>query len=371
MSEKSDKISTRQLTFMVIQAQIGVGVLSLPYNVALIAENDSWISILVAGLIIQIIILVMWLLAREYSNLTLFDICTEILGKYLGKLIILCYCGYLMLQGGFLLAKYSQILDRWMLPGTPNWIMIMLLVLTSAYVVKDSLKSIASFFVLVTPLLIILFGLISYTLKDANLFYLLPVGVTGPVKIFEGSQEAMFSMIGSDLLFFIYPYVYGTNKGKLKAVTWANVFVTLFYSYLVAVSLVCFLSPYDLNHIPETFIYLIKAYSFKIIERMDLIFLPIWIICVATTFMYFIYITSNGLAGIFKGKSHRAYLLFVCIITFGIAILLSREEYIQFINTYINYSHYIFQMIIPAILLLATLVWSKHKRKEQLSNESS
>lgn len=371
MSEKNDKITSRQLTFMVIQAQIGVGVLSLPYNVASIAENDSWISILVAGLIIQGIILVMWLLAREYSNLTLFDICTEIFGKYLGKFVILSYCFYLMLQGSYLLAKYSQILDRWMLPGTPNWIMIMFLVLTSAYVVKDSLKSIARFFVLVTPLLFILFALISYTLKDANFYYLLPVGVTGPDKIFKGSQEAMYSMIGSDFLFFIYPYVYGTNKEKFKAVTWANLFVTLFYSYLVAVSLASFLSPYDLNHIPETFIYLIKAYSFKIIERMDLFFLSIWIICVATSFMYFIYLASNGLAGIFKGKSHRAYLPYVCLFTFLASILSTREDFVLFVNRYINYTHYIFQMIIPAILLIATLVWHKHKRKEPISNESS
>ncbi|WP_165921142.1 GerAB/ArcD/ProY family transporter [Paenibacillus albiflavus] len=371
MYATNDKITIRQMILAIIQTQIGVGVLTLPHNIALHAENDSWISTLVAGIITEGIILLMWLLAIRYPNLTLFEIFMEIMGKFIGRILVLCYAVYLMVKGGFILAQYGLIINRWILERTPNWIILLLLLLASAYIAKDSLKSMIRFFVLVLPLIVVLIVLVSYSLKDAKFIYLLPVGASSPIQILNGSQEAIFSMMGFNLLFFIYPFVQGTNKQKLKAVSIAHLFTVAYYTYLVVLSLMYFVSAEDMNHIPESIVYMIKAFSFNVFERMDLFFLSIWVINVATSLMTTIYIACNGFASMFQGKSHRAALPYVCIFIFLLALVLSREDYFDTFSPYFNLSHYIFQFLIPVILLLAAIVWKKQKQKGQISHEAS
>ncbi len=61
VTNTQSKISLVQFTFFVIQCQIGVGILSLPNRLHPIAKGGGWISALIAGLAIQLIILLMWL----------------------------------------------------------------------------------------------------------------------------------------------------------------------------------------------------------------------------------------------------------------------------------------------------------------------
>ena len=50
MTKKDQSITKFQLFFILIQSQIGVGLLSLPNAVQKTAKGDGWISTLLAGL---------------------------------------------------------------------------------------------------------------------------------------------------------------------------------------------------------------------------------------------------------------------------------------------------------------------------------
>ncbi|WP_019419935.1 GerAB/ArcD/ProY family transporter [Paenibacillus sp. OSY-SE] len=366
MFARKDNITIQQMVYIVIQAQIGVGILSLPYNVAKYADHDSWISTLIAGVLMIGVILIMWMLCNQYPCLVMYDIFKKTSGEFLGKTLIVCYAVYFMLQGSYILARYGHIVGSWVLERTPHWIIISLMVAVSAYIVKDTLQSLARFYVLVTPLLIILLFLSTYSLKDANFLYILPIGSAGALNIFKGSKEAIFSMLGFDFIFFIFPFVNGSSKQKLKAVIMAHIFVTLFYTYLVFISLVYFMSPADINLTPEPFIYMIKAYSFHVIERMDLFFISIWIISVATSFMYLLLLSSKGLANLFR-LEHTRFLPLICVITLIVSIWFMHIDKLNVINKYLTACHYVFQLFIPALLLAVSFIT---KRRASVRHEA-
>ncbi|MCY8939320.1 GerAB/ArcD/ProY family transporter [Peribacillus frigoritolerans] len=352
MITKESSISKTQLFFMIIQSQIGVGILSLPHDVSLISKNDGWISTLIAGLIVQAIILVLWGLCRRFPSLTIYEIIPHVLGKRLGKAIILCYILYFVVTGSLVLSRFSQIIDIWILQRTPNWILFLLMLGVCVYLVKDNLRSMARFYVLVTPMLIILFGLITYSLKDANFLYLLPIGQSGISNMIKGSKEATFSMLGFEFMLFLYPFVKASNTRKLIAISSAHLFVTLFYTYLVFASLVFFETREDLYLTPQPLLYMIKAYSFQIIERIDLFFLSIWIISVATSIATWLFLSSQGLKYLFERANHAAFLPYTAGIIFIIALLPDHETDLEKFNKLMEPAHFSFIVVIPLCLFL-------------------
>ncbi|MEH7419089.1 endospore germination permease [Neobacillus drentensis] len=359
MKKSKNRITKKQLVFMIIQAQIGVGILSLPHDVALIAKQDGWMSTLIAGVISQGIIFSYWGLCRRFPSLSLYQILPELLGKFAGKLLMLCYALYFMVTGSLVLARYSDILDKWILPRTPNWITMVLILITCIYIVNEGLTSIARFYVLVSPILFVLLVLIAYAMKDANFLYIFPVGDHSILTILKGSKEAAFSMLGFELFLFIHPHVQSSGKEKLIAITTANIFVTFFYTSLVFAALVYFEPNVDIGLTPEPLLYMIKAYSFQVIERTDLFFLSLWLVIVATSIANWLLLSAMGFASLFRKKHYARFLPIVAGVYLILALLPDQGRDFENFNHFLGPTHYIFIGIIPVLLLILSLVLSK------------
>jgi spore germination protein (amino acid permease) len=359
MKPTGNKITNKQLIFLIIQAQIGVGILSLPHDVALIAKQDGWISSLIAGVLSQAIIFILWGLCSRFPDLSLYQILPKLLGKVFGKLLILCYSLYFMVTGSLVLARYSDIIDKWILPRTPNWITMLLMLITCIYIVSEGITSIARFYVLVSPILIVLVVLISYSLKDANFLYIFPIGDHNVLTILKGSKEAAFSMLGFELFLFIHPYVQSSGKEKLIAITIANTFVTFFYTFLVFSALVYFEPNSDIGLTPEPLLYMIKAYSFQVLERTDLFFLSLWLVIVATSIANWLFLSSMGLASLFRQKHYVRFLPFVAGVYLILALIPDQGRDFEHFNQFLGPTHYIFIVIIPVFLFILSLILSK------------
>nr|WP_263327308.1 spore germination protein [Neobacillus sp. Marseille-Q6967] len=359
MKLNGNKITNKQLVFYIIQAQIGVGILSLPHDVASVAKQDAWMSTLIAGLISQGIVFVFWGLCRRFPTSTLYQILPKVLGTFLGKFFIFSYSLYFMVTGSLVLARYSDLIDKWILPRTPNWITMVLILITCIYIVSAGLTSIARFYVLVSPILIVLLVLILYTMKDANFLYILPIGNNGIQPILSGSKEAAFSMLGFEVFLFIHPFVQSTGKEKLMAITTSNIFVTFYYTFMVFASLVYFETNADIALTPEPILYMIKAYSFQVLERTDLFFLSLWLVIVATSIANWLLLSAIGLASLFKKKRHTPFLPAVAGVYLLLALLPDQQRDFEHFNQFLGPTHYIFIVLIPVFLLILSLVLSK------------
>ncbi|MEH7109252.1 GerAB/ArcD/ProY family transporter [Bacillus sp. JJ1764] len=332
MTISKNKITKKQLIFLIIQAQIGVGILSLPHDVALVAKQDGWMGTIIAGGISQAIIFAFWGLSTRFPTLSLYEILPKILGKIVGKLLILSYALYFMITGSLVLARFSDILDKWILPRTPNWITMVLILITCIYIVSAGLTSIARFYMLVSPILFVLVVLIGYAMKDANFLYILPVGNHSIFTILKASKEAAFSMLGFELFLFIHSHVQATGKEKLIAITTANIFVTFYYTFLVFAALVYFEPNIDIGLTPEPLLYMIKAYSFQVLERTDLFF---------------------------RKKNHKRFLPFVAVAYLILAVIPDQGRDFENFNHILGPTHYIFIGIIPTFLLILSWMLSK------------
>jgi spore germination protein (amino acid permease) len=361
MIKESSRITQGQLFFYMIQSQVGIGILSLPHDVHAVSKGGAWISVLIGGFVVQLAILVMWALCRRFPNLTMYEYLPKIFGKWIGGFFNFAYIIFFILIATLVLVLFESLINKWILSLTPRWATLSLIVITSVYLVIESLRTITRFYVIASVLivLIVLIALNAFTI--ANFTYMFPITEEGWGKIFLGSNKVIVSLLGFELLLVVYPYVEGKADGKLKAASAGNALTTLLYSLLVLISLLVF-SPMELAMIPEPIPYMLKAFSYRVVERLDLLFLSIWIVVVATSYMNYLFLASHGFGHYFHRGKHRMAVYYTAIISYILALIPQNPDDIKLLTQIVSWASYAFVYGLPVLFLLISLVFRKREK---------
>ncbi|MED2777762.1 GerAB/ArcD/ProY family transporter [Bacillus thuringiensis] len=357
MNEKS--ISQKQLFFMIFQSQVGIGVISLPFSVHKYTQSDGWISILIAGIGIQLLILLIWTLLWGFKGKNFYEITPIVFGKHLGKFINTIYIAYFVSIMAVLTLRFANILKKWILDYTPFSVIVLLLLVTGIYIGKNNLRVLARFYTLTTGLIILSITLPWFSfLTNFQFSYLFPIGQSGLRNMIIGAHDATIAMIGFELMLGILPYAEGTYKQSLKSILVANMLVTLLYTYFT-VSCYLIFSPEELRVLPEPVLYMLKAVHFQWIERLDLIFLSIWIIPISTSFVAYLYLSSTGTASIFHKGNRMHPVWYLALIVFLICLFFPDNFKIEQFEKYTFVGGYICILFIPLLTLLISIVRKK------------
>lgn len=350
------KITPLQLFFIILQTQIGIGILSLPYNLFRVAETDGWLSLIISGAIVQIVTLIHWGLTYRLPGETVYSMGSTLLGKFFGKLLNWGYVGYYIFTSSTIIVLYVNVLKRWVYHVTPAYVLVLLLAIIAIYFAKEHIVNIARFYVLVSVLLVIIVLLVASAFKYADIRYIFPIGETGIDKIVLGAKEGTISMLGFEAILILAPFVKVKSKtATLKMVMLSNLVVTIIYLY-VTLACLLFFSPDEMPLVPEPVLYILKATQNSVIERIDLVFLAFWIISVITSLIMYIYIASVGMKTCFKKKTHRPFVPIIVFCAAALAIYYSKsDELTASLARIITYLVYIFIFIIPTLFFILSL----------------
>ncbi|SDK48347.1 GerAB/ArcD/ProY family transporter [Sediminibacillus albus] len=363
--KKNEKITRRQFFFVVIQTEIGVGVLSLPFDLHQAAKQDGWISLLLAGLVIQIIILAMWLTARMFPHVDLFGILPRLFGRGIGSVLSFVYCLYFIAVCVLALLLFGRMLHLWILPNTPFWILSSCLAFISFYLISSGLVVMARIYTFVSILLFIMFALLLAGVNDMQLIYLLPIGQATMPELAKGIQGAGLAMLGFISFYILYPQTEGTPVQRLKTMSLANLFVVTFYLLVVLITFGYF-STAEMALVPQPVLYLLKGIELKIISRVDLFLLSMWIVSVATSFSTYLYMSSIGLSVLFHSKKIRRFAFFSTMLAISISIYIGIEEQpIDKFSLLMTNLSIAFTGVIPLLLMVyAVVVYRIVRRKK-------
>ena len=191
---------------------------------------------------------------------------------------------------------------------------LLLLAITGTYLAIGKIKVMGRFYQFVSILIVPLVIMAAYTLKDADLRYILPIGHNGIGTIFKATQQGIVSMVGFEMVLFVYPYVQDKGKTALKSLTLANIAVTSLYTFLTFATFV-FFSPKQLEMIPDPLVYMLKGVSFVVVDRVDLLFLSIWIVSVMTSYVSYLYIAGKGIQHLTKRKRTTGSIIIAALIS--------------------------------------------------------
>jgi len=358
MVRTEKKMSARQLFLFIIQAQIGVGVLSIPYKLNETAKGGAGITVLITGVITQLIILMYWVLLRKFPDLNLFQICLRLGGRVFGKLLIAGYIGYFVLLGANIMLSAVGVLQRWMMNATPTWILLALFSIMTYYMAKEKLTVLARFYTLSSALFIPLIIFVSYGITQAHLEYMFPLMEAGIWNILKATKDTTISMYGFEVILIIFPLIEASDKKKLMMVSMSNLFVTLFYTFVVCTCLMVF-NTEQLRLIPEPVLYLVKSLNFYIVDRADVLFLPIWSITLVCSITSYTYSASVGLAQLTNRKDHKLFTPYVNAAMFLITLIPATPIAIHRLDVSAEYAAYLFIFVLPLAMMTVSKLFKK------------
>jgi spore germination protein (amino acid permease) len=362
MTKEHQSITKFQLFFILIQTQIGIGLLSLPNVVQKTADGDGWISTIFAGLAVQLIIIVYWLLLKRFPKRTYPEITQKVVGRFFGKLVnIVIYLNFILV-GGLATILFVKLINLWLLPLTPGWVISLLILLASIYLTISDLKIIARFFVIASSLILLVFFISILSLFiPKEIQFILPIGSSGLKNILMGSNNSLLAMLGFEGILFMFPFVIQNKKGVLKTISLANIFITLFYTYFIFITLITF-SPKQLTQMREPVLNLFREISYNVIDRLDLVFLSIWLVPMTTSVIAYLFMASKTL--IIKKKNYPKAVILNGIIIFFITSIPYEDKVITLFSQYVSYLSYVVIFIIPAFLLILSFLFKKHEMSE-------
>ena len=354
--EPKHAINGVELLFLANTIPIGVGVLGMVRFVADSSAHDAWISILVSGFYSQAGILFMWLLLRRFQTMGIYDIHRVLFKKWIGGAMNLLFAFYCLSSYFLVIRTYVEVVQTWMFPTTPVWIMTCLCIVPVFYASISGLQllgryAIAAFFLTMWIVL-----LSYYSFEEGTFSHIMPIGSNGAGKILSGSLLSSLSLLGCELLMVFYPHV-TYKKDFLPAATIANWVMVLFYVWNALATLM-FFSYEQLRKTIWPMLTMFKYVQLPFIERFETIIIALWILQVVNTSSGYLWAGMRGLEKTMPIRKSWAYGgIFVATLVFG-NLIEGRVE----LNIYLNWLSKVGLAVMvcyPVLLLLLALVLRK------------
>ncbi|UTR06240.1 spore germination protein [Alkalihalobacillus sp. LMS6] len=337
--------------FLVHSAQFGVGVLGFSRYIAEIAGYQSWLSVLIAGAVNQIIIWMIFKTIKRTQEQDLYSIQKYLYGKWLGGFITVLFSLYFATLAIVVLRTYIEIIQVWIYIELTTWSIALAFLLVAYYAILKGFRVLVGLTFLFSLLPILLTPTIVPVLEYAEWFHLSPFLPTDVKSLFHAAFMLTLSFAGAELIYVYYPFLQDKQKVQRYAHL-GSLATTISYLFITLVTFVYYSEEQlELTIWPTLSAW--KIASFVFIERVEYIGIAAWLMVIFPNIALTIWAASRLMKQQFK-VSHRKTLVVTLILVFVITNQFTTRASINLLNTSINYIGpvFIFGMI-PLLLLIS------------------
>ncbi|BBH24083.1 germination protein [Paenibacillus baekrokdamisoli] len=303
MKYSYNQISLLQYIFIIFEVQVGLGVLSLPRDLAKTAGTDGWISIILGWILAILLSLVVLKIMEKNPESTLFDLLSRYFGKWVGKSISILWILYAAFAAFVVMFSTIHIIKIWIVPDMPNFVLMILFVIPNYMIAKHGMRVIGLFSELVFLVSMWMPFLLLYTLKDIQWLNLLPIAKEGLLPILVTVKSTILAFLGFELAFILYPFL-KDKKSASKGIIIAN---SLSMIIFLAITVICFVrfSPEEVTDFVYPTLNLLKLIRLPFLEGLEFIFLCFYLFMLFITLIPYLYTAVLGVTQLFGKQDHR------------------------------------------------------------------
>ncbi|NQX58168.1 GerAB/ArcD/ProY family transporter [Paenibacillus qinlingensis] len=348
------KISGYQLFWLIFSMEFGMTALFTISNPVFLAKQDAWISMIFAMLICLFTTFVAVKLSLLYPEQTFIQYTQTILGKWLGKIILLLYFVMWLSVTGIILREYADFVYLALFSSTPLWIVIFIMLSAIVYVTySGGLRSIGRCGEIIGPISALGFILILlFSMKDWDWLNILPVYAnSGIIPIVKASFTPASFLGESFIVVMLIAFMSKPKRAMISSLLGVAAASIAVLGMVLVVILV--FGP----NLPANFIYpLYSAMSYisvmDFIQNVDVLAVLLWIIGIFIKLSLYTFITSYGAAQIFHLKKWQHAIWLIAPIVFVISLLPQNT------NDSMNYAKFWLAVIFPINLIgIPLLLW--------------
>lgn len=351
------KVSAFYVFFIMHSMQTGLGVLNFQRDLAKTTGTDGWISIILAGLIVHILI---WLIYKIFSIVPgdIISANNHAWGKWIGNLFSLFFILYFFVLGMTIIIGYINVLHVWMLREVPSWAFALVFLALIYYIISGGFRTITgiaflsvmvSYWLLFVPL---------YGFKYADFTSFLPIFDHTLIEIMKGTRSTSLSMLGFEMILMFYPFIKNPETSQ-KYAHGGALSTTLLLLLLYFVSTV-FYSQKQLALTLWPTLSLTSIIELPFIQRFEYITISWWYIVIITNMVLPLWAASRGIKRLFNvQQKYPLWVMFMIILL--VNIFFFDVESLHILNKMINpYSVSFLVSYLPLLLVLLSIKkWRK------------
>ncbi|MFP7299671.1 GerAB/ArcD/ProY family transporter [Neobacillus niacini] len=353
------KISPFLLFFLIHSMQVGVGILGFQRIIAESAGYDAWMSIILTGLMVHIILWMMFKMLKIADG-DLTSIHTFVFGKKVGKILSSIFILYFCLFSVTVLRSYIEIVQVWMFPELETFWFAFAFLLLVIYITYGGFRTVTgiAFFSVILPFYIALLFVIIIPYSDYT--NLLPIFDHSVKELLLASRDMSFTVIGFETLLFYYPFIQKPEKSE-KWAHFGALFTTLFYTYLAVLAYGYFSEAQLQKNVWPT-LAMWKVITLPFVERFEYIGIANWSLVILPNICICVWCASRltkQLTSI-RQKTSVPFIAILCLIATS---LISTREQINILTDTTAKVGFYFNIIYVPLLFCGTLIAKKVRNR--------
>lgn len=297
---ENDRIPPQALALVMILYIVEINFLRTPKKLAMVAGHDSWLGILLAGIVMGVSAWLIFTLIRRFPDKTLVGILQTVFNRPVCIIVTFVYFFYWLTRAAGLLYIQSYLFSRQLLPTTPEWVLSLYMLALSAYLVRYGIEPMARLFILLVgfylfPLLPIVF----FSVRDIEPGMLTPILENGFAPVAAGAWVVYGSTPGTSILLMLGPFLTRFH-GALQA-TLIGLAMVIIPGTLLNMILVMRFGAHNIMELNWPTISLVEVIAIPSFSgfRVDPIFFAIWTYLIFATIAFSQYLAASVLRQLF------------------------------------------------------------------------
>ncbi|CDO04190.1 Spore germination protein YndE [Oceanobacillus picturae] len=360
-----ETISSREIMIALPAVTVGVGILSLPREIALLTIGaDGWIALLVAGIMITLIVWMTSKLAASYPGETFLSYSSKLVTKPVSILFSLILVMQSLLLSAYVIRVIAEIAKAYLFDRTPLEVISLTFLLVVVYAVSGSRAGLFRLNMLFFPIIVLITFILSLFsfgwFEMDNLFPIFETGVRDQIK---ASEISGLAFVGFNILFFYITLVKDTKKVP-KASVYGMLMVIGLYLLIFFINLGVFG-----NAVTGNLVYPLIELAKEIeipggfFERFDSFFFVIWIMSIFNTTTMSVDVSIYALQPFIKLKK-QTLLFCMAPLIYIVGMIPEGSIEVAKLGTFIGYFGIISSSSITLILFTISKIRRGRKKED-------
>lgn len=363
----NDRISIPQMTNILILTLIGIGILTLPRELAEVVKTDGWIVLIAGALLTMGIAFLHGYIVKSFPSKSYFEIIALTLTKPVAYLLTTFFAIYLIGSSGFLLRIFAEVVKTILLRRTPLEAIIIIMLVPIGYLVRKGIEPMGRLTNIVFPtsviFVILLFGL---TLGEADFSNLKPVFQASPQQLFGALDIVLFSFLGYETLLVFGSFL--KEPQKATRVGPIAVFAVLIFYLLLNIATLTNFDIYQMQHLIWPTLSVFKTIEFPgaFVENVEIVVMAVWVFTIFMTLAPFHLATTLLIEDMIIAKEHSYLVLPTLPFVYAVTLYSSSISDVYYdLGVFTDYTAYIAIIGMPVAILIGMAIRKLLKKDKE------
>ncbi len=293
MISTKEKISTSQMITLLMSTILGVGILSLPRNLADEVKGSGFIVIIISTFICIFLGYCMYKVVYRFQNKSLMQISSSILNKPIAYLICIIFIIYYLINMSMVARIFGEVVKMYMLKKTPIEVIMISMLFVCAYGSRKGIEGIARisqiiFFLMMIPILFIFF----FSLESADFTNLMPIFNINLSKMLPTVFLTTFAFSGFETMLVLGMFMRDPKDGF--KIQWISLSVVGIGSVFFTIVSIAIFGQVETAHLMWPTLTIVKVIDIPgaFLENLDALIMGAWTLNIFITICVFFFCTS-------------------------------------------------------------------------------